>query len=79
IESGQRNIVIDLSGVDFIASCGYGLLLSMASELRENNNGDITLLAVPDPTLEMLVTMGVDDFFRMIDSVDEISRIGDPA
>jgi anti-anti-sigma factor len=77
IECGQYNIVLDLSGVDFISSSGFGLILGMVGELRANK-GDLTLLAVPDPLLEMLTIMGVEDYFRIVSSVDELSAVKDP-
>jgi len=79
IKDGQTNIVIDLAGVDFIASCGYGLLLSTTSELRGERGGELTLLSVSKPVQDMIETMGVDDFLRIVESVDDVNPIGEPA
>ena len=71
IECGEFNIVIDLAGVDFISSSGFGLILGTVGELRANN-GDLTLMAVPDTLREMLSILGVEDYFQVVTKMSEI-------
>lgn len=56
----DKHIIVDLSGVDFIASIGMRLLLSCAK--AKSRRGGQMLLAAPQPlVLEALETAGIEN------------------
>jgi anti-sigma B factor antagonist len=73
IDKGQYVIVLDLSEVQFISSSGLGLLLGTVETLR-SNGGDLVLMQVPQEILYVLEIMSVDDYFKMINSLEELTN-----
>ena len=58
LASGEQNIVIDFSGVSFIASLGMRMLLSAAKKL-DNENNKLILHSVPPLVETALHTAGL--------------------
>lgn len=71
IAKQQYRIVLDLSGTDFISSAGLGLILGTVATLREKN-GDLILMKASEEVRDILEIMSIDDYFQMIESVDEL-------
>jgi len=73
-EAGKTRVVLDLSEADFISSSGIGLLLGSRGMLRQRG-GDLLLLRPSQPILTVLEIAGVDDYFRILKSFEEIASI----
>jgi anti-anti-sigma factor len=66
----RTSIVIDMIGVDFIASIGIRHLV-MAAKAVARGSGKLVLLDPTPPVTEVLVTAGLDDFLPIVRSEDE--------
>ncbi|MCY3910482.1 MAG: STAS domain-containing protein [bacterium] len=69
ITGGAQNVVIDLSGVDFIDSTGLGVLMGAAKRVR-SAGGDIRLVMVGSRLAELIELTRLD---RVLDVFDSIS------
>jgi anti-sigma B factor antagonist len=70
LAESQGNIVVDMSGVDFIASIGIRHLV-MAAKKVARGAGMLVLLD-PNPTVtEVLFTSGLQDLLPIVRSEDE--------
>ena len=72
VKTGKARIVLDLSGADFISSAGVGLLLGSCGMLRQAG-GDLVLLNPTQQVQTVLEIAGVDDFFRIVSSINEVT------
>jgi anti-sigma B factor antagonist len=74
IEGGQRNVVLELSGVDFMSSAG---LRGMVSSLKacKKGGGDLYLAALSDRVSEVLKLAGLTSLFSVYDDVT--AAVGD--
>jgi anti-anti-sigma factor len=66
----RTSIVIDMMGVDFIASIGIRHLV-MAAKAVARGPGKLVLLDPTPLVTEVLVTSGLDDFLPVVRSEDE--------
>lgn len=68
IEGGQRNVALELSGVDFMSSAG---LRGMVSSLKacKSGGGDLALATVSDRVGEVLKLAGLLSLFSSHDDV----------
>ena len=65
----KANVIVDLSGVDFLASMGVRLLLSNAKALA--SRGGKMVICKPDPMVrKVLETTGTDAIIPLYDDVD---------
>jgi anti-anti-sigma factor len=64
IEGGDRHVVVDCSGLEFLDSTGLGVLV--AARTRARAAGGSLLLTGAQPPLERLLAVtGVDGLFRL--------------
>lgn len=69
VSEGNRNVIIDLSGVTFMDSSGFGTLLGATKRLRPMGGG--IFLAGPNGTIQrMLRLTRLDTIMKIHDSVD---------
>jgi anti-anti-sigma factor len=66
----RTSIVVDMMGVDFIASIGIRHLV-MAAKAVARGPGKLVLLDPTPLVTEVLVTSGLDDFLPIVRSEDE--------
>jgi len=64
-----QRVVVDLSGVDFIASIGIRTLFS-AARAQSQRGGRIVLAAPSEMVRKVLVTAGVDQVIPLFDTVE---------
>ena len=64
IAAGERSIVLDLSGVDYIDSTGLGALVMCATSLRRNH-GNLKLLNPNRRNIELLVMTKLETVFEI--------------
>ena len=68
IGAGAQNVVIDLSGVDFIDSTGLGVLMGGAKRVR-SSGGDIRLVMAGSRLAELIELTRLDRVLDVFDSV----------
>ncbi len=70
VTQGQRQIVADLEGVDFLDSTGLGVLVGGLKRLR-SHNGDLSLVCTQARILKVFEITGLTSVFRIAATVDE--------
>ena len=72
-ENGNSKVIIDLSGVNYIDSSGFGCLLSIMKTAR-NNYGTLKF-ANPEPSvMQILQTLNLHTVFEIYDDLDVCLR-----
>jgi anti-anti-sigma factor len=66
----RSKIVLDLAGVEFLSSAG---LRAMVKALKEAQRcgGDVRLVSVPEPIQGILLTVGMNQMFKMFSATEE--------
>ena len=73
INTGPRNVVLDLADVDYIDSTGLGALVVVANSLRKNG-GNVKLLNLTRRNIELLVMTKLATVFEIFtDEQDAIN------
>lgn len=70
IDAGARDLIIDLSGVSYMDSSGFGTLLGITKRVRPIG-GKVYLLGYSDTILRMLRITRLDTVFKLCASLDE--------
>jgi len=70
IEAGKKQVIIDLSQVDWMNSTGLGILISTLTTLR-NNNGELKLANVTEKIQSLLVITKLAPVFDSFDTIDD--------
>lgn len=70
LKKGRFNIVIDLSGVNYISSAGWGIFISEIKSIRENG-GDLRLAGMIGDVYEVFELLEFQTILQSFDTVDE--------
>ena len=70
LEKGQKRVVVNLHGVDWINSTGMGILISGYTTMRRGG-GDLRLLHVSDRIQSILYVTKLNLIFKCFDNEDE--------
>jgi anti-sigma B factor antagonist len=70
LDSGKKNVVVDLGGVDYISSFGFALLISGLKSSREKG-GDLKLANISRKAGSLLSTTKMDQVFEEYDTVEK--------
>ena len=71
----ESNIIaVDLSECDFLASSAIGVLVEFFRDTLANR-ATVTLVSPPDIVLRSLKLIGLDNFFRVVDSREQAVRM----
>lgn len=73
LTGGERRIVVDFSGVDYISSAGLRVLLLLARRVQEAN-GRLALCAMGEPVRQVFHLAGFLPLFTVCDSRDAAVR-----
>jgi len=73
LKKGRYNIVIDLEGVNYISSAGWGIFISEIKEIRENG-GDLKLAAMIGDVYEVFELLEFQTILESYDTVEEAVR-----
>lgn len=73
IDKGQKNVVVDLSGVDYISSSGLGILISGLTSMRKNG-GDLKLAKISNKTEGLLSITKLNQIFEQFKTVEEAAK-----
>jgi len=78
LKRGRFNIILDLAGVDYISSAGWGIFISRIKEIRESK-GDITLANMVPNVLEIYELLEFDNILNAFDNINSAkSSFGAP-
>ncbi len=66
----RYRIVVDLAGVDYISSAGWGIFVSNIREVRANQ-GDIKLIRMVPSVYEVFELLEFDSILRAFDSIEQ--------
>jgi anti-sigma B factor antagonist len=69
IKRGRYGIILDLAGVEYISSAGWGIFISRIKEIRDNN-GDIKLANMIPNVYEIYELLEFDNILSVYDSLD---------
>lgn len=70
LDQKRYNIVIDLGGVDYISSAGWGIFISNIREIR-HNEGDIKLARMVPNVHEIFELLEFDSILRSFENVEK--------
>ncbi len=70
VDGGERRIVVDMEGVDFLDSTGLGVLVEGLKRAK-TNDGDLSIVATHDKILKIFDITGLNTVFPIHGSVDE--------
>lgn len=70
LHAGRRNILLDLSSLEFVNSIGLGTLFSIRSSVSKSR-GKLMLANLGGKVMELLVLTKADRVFSLSGSVDE--------
>jgi len=70
LDQKRYNIVIDLGGVDYISSAGWGIFISNIREIRQNE-GDIKLARMVPNVHEIFELLEFDSILHSFDNVEK--------
>jgi anti-sigma B factor antagonist len=70
LKKGRFNIVIDLGGVNYISSAGWGIFISEIKSIRENG-GDLKLASMVADVYEVFELLEFQTILENYDTTDE--------
>lgn len=70
LRRGRYRIVVDLAGVDYISSAGWGIFISHIKDVRANS-GDVKLANMVPDVYEIFELLEFDRILKAYPSVDE--------
>jgi anti-sigma B factor antagonist len=70
VKRGRWRIVVDLAGVDYISSAGWGIFISHIKNIR-TNDGDIKLANMVPNVYEIYELLEFDKVLKVFGSIDE--------
>jgi anti-anti-sigma factor len=70
LRKGRFNIIIDLGGVNYISSAGWGIFISEIKAIRENG-GDLKLASMVGDVYEVFELLEFQTILESYDSIDE--------
>jgi stage II sporulation protein AA (anti-sigma F factor antagonist) len=68
--AGERRIVIDMAGVEYISSAGLRVMLSLAKRIRENKGG-LALCVLSESVRQVFALAGFLPLFTVTGTRDE--------
>lgn len=77
LEAGEKHVVLDLRGLNYISSAGIGALMSLTQQLRKNR-GDLVLLRPNKKVYKILDLLGFTRIFNVALNEKEIEEFFKP-
>jgi anti-anti-sigma factor len=74
ILDGERLLLVDMGGVNYVSSAGLRVFLSTQKQLKKVG-GEIVLVAMTQPVLEVFEMSGLTTVFRTFAGKEEIRRV----
>lgn len=73
MESGCRRVVVDLAGLEFVASAGLRVFLALA-KLVKKAGGRLAFCKLTDPVMKIFQMSGCVDIFTVVETKEEADR-----
>jgi anti-anti-sigma factor len=73
LKQSKYRIIIDLGGVEYISSAGWGIFISKIREIRENK-GDIKLINMIPNVYEIYELLEFENIIEAFDNLDQARR-----
>ncbi len=73
VDQKRHSIIVDLGGVDYISSAGWGIFISNIREIRLNK-GDIKLVRMIPEVYEVFELLEFDTILKAYDSLEEAKK-----
>jgi anti-anti-sigma factor len=73
LKKGTFKVIMDLGGVNYISSAGWGIFISEIKNIRENG-GDLKLAAMVPDVYEVFELLEFQTILECFDSVDDAVR-----
>ncbi|SLM28923.1 Stage II sporulation protein [Desulfamplus magnetovallimortis] len=70
VQSGNKSIVLDLSGVDYMSSAGLRVVLTILKAARKDG-GDLYIADAQKGVADVLEISGFSNLLKIFDTVDE--------
>jgi anti-sigma B factor antagonist len=71
IGGGAKNILLDLSGVNFMGSAGLRAMHGISNKLKKSGGGQLKLLNPSDAVSRVMKTLGFDKYFDIHAKLDD--------
>ena len=73
VDQGKHSLIMDLGGVDYISSAGWGIFISRIKEIRRNG-GDLKLARMSPGVYEVFELLEFDRILRAHDSIEKAEQ-----
>ncbi|MFP4620649.1 MAG: STAS domain-containing protein [Bacteroidales bacterium] len=70
LNQGGKNLVLNLEGIEYVDSSGFGALLSILRNAK-NNNSTFKICNISPDVMELVKLLQLHNVFEIYDSVDE--------
>ncbi len=75
IDAGRYRIVVDLTGVDYMSSAAFRVLISALKQVKKGTRrGDVHLVGVSPKLMEVFKLGGFDDLFKFYEK--QVDAVG---
>jgi anti-sigma B factor antagonist len=68
-QRGKYNLVLDMSGVEYMSSVGFRALLTVQRHNKRDHHGELILARLPDQIRQALELTGINDLFKIFDDL----------
>jgi anti-sigma B factor antagonist len=75
LEEGQKNIVLDMSQLEYLDSSGIGCIVRLYRDTEEKLNGKLIIYQPKDFIRELFQISNLTSFLDIVDSPEELKRI----
>ena len=70
LDDNRNKIILNLQEVEFLSSAGLRALVK-ALKSAQSDGGDVRLVSVPEPIEGLLLTVGMNQMFKMFPTTEE--------
>jgi anti-anti-sigma factor len=70
IDNGIRNVILDLSKLNYLSSTGIGSIITFYKSLEEVG-GQLVICNIPEKIKELFKLLGFINYFNIVNSLDE--------
>ncbi|MFY7998283.1 MAG: STAS domain-containing protein [Candidatus Kapaibacteriota bacterium] len=72
----SRNLVVEVSNVEYVSSAGIGVFMALQEEVREHG-GRVAMVNVQESLLHILNLVGAKEYFLLCETIEDAeSRLG---
>lgn len=76
LTSGEKSIIMDVSGIDFVSSAGWWAIIRVQKELKSNHKSDLILVNLQENVRDSMDLIGILPYFTIYDElIDAVASI----